>query len=178
MQALQDTETWPICDDRSYATVTPEWDNHPRIKTNIKHNIPEAYSKIRKDFDSQVSNCDWSAVWNEVKIQMELCDQKTVDVMVSQSVSDFNRLADKWRRDTSFQSSLIAKFMHDDYQTIMAMGEPVIPLILARLKRTPEHWFWALKHLAKGYDAAADCDNPVAATKAWLTWGEEKGYNF
>jgi hypothetical protein len=46
--------------------------------------------------------------------------------------AEFNRRAERWIKDTSFQSSLGAKFMHEDYQTIMAMGTPVIPLILAR----------------------------------------------
>ena len=57
--------------------------------------------------------------------------------------SEFKQRADRWKRDTCFQSSLGAKFMHKDYQTIMAMGPAVIPLILARLKATREHWFWA-----------------------------------
>jgi hypothetical protein len=65
--------------------------------------------------------------------------------------------------------------MHDDYQTIMAMGERVVPLILGRLQKTPESWFWALKHLA-GEDVAKDTDNPVDAAKAWLKWGRKKGY--
>jgi hypothetical protein len=88
---------------------------------------------------------------------------------------EFNKRADRWRKDTSFQSSLAAKFMHEDYQTIMAMGPPVIPLILNRLRTAHEHWFWALRHLARK-DVAAGADNPTTAAKAWITWGKEKGY--
>ncbi len=92
-----------------------------------------------------------------------------------QIVQDFNERAERWRRETSFQSSLAAKFMHEDYQTIMAMGTPAIPLILNRLKTAHEHWFWALRHLARR-DIAEGADNPVDATKAWLKWGKDKGY--
>jgi hypothetical protein len=89
---------------------------------------------------------------------------------------EFKERADRWRRDTSFQSSLAAKFLHEDYQVIMAMGPHVIPLILNRLKTEHEQWFWALKHLAKGEDAAKGTDNPTDAVKAWLKWGRKKGY--
>jgi hypothetical protein len=94
---------------------------------------------------------------------------------LSELKDEFNVRADRWRRETSFQSSLVAKFMHEDYQTIMAMGTPVIPLILKRLKTAHEHWFWALKHLARK-DIAGDADNPTDAAKAWLKWGKENGY--
>lgn len=93
----------------------------------------------------------------------------------SELEEEFTQRADRWHKETSFQSSLGAKFMHDDYQTIMAMGQPVIPLILARLKTKREHWFWALKHLAKE-DVADGAETPSAAAKAWLKWGKDQGY--
>jgi transposase-like protein len=93
----------------------------------------------------------------------------------SQLKDEFNLRADRWRMETSFQSSLVAKFMHEDYQIIMAMGTPAIPLILTRLKTAHEHWFWALKHLARK-DVAEGIDNPTHAARAWLKWGKEKGY--
>jgi hypothetical protein len=92
-----------------------------------------------------------------------------------QFVREFTERADRWCKETRGQSSLGAICMHDDYQTIMAMGEPVIPLILGRLQKVPESWFWALKHLA-GQDVAKDTDNPTDAAKAWLKWGIKKGY--
>jgi hypothetical protein len=88
---------------------------------------------------------------------------------------EFNSRVDRWRRDTAFHSSLAAKFMHEDYQTIMAMGERVVPLILERLQKYPEPWFWALKHIAKE-DVAKSSDSPGDASRLWLKWGRLKGY--
>jgi hypothetical protein len=126
--------------------------------------------------------CDLTSLWNEIQIKWELCELKTnrinfptVSITLSQSELDFNERAERWIRDTSFQSSLVAQFMNEDYQTIMAMGERVIPLILRRLQKAPESWFWALKHLA-GEDVAKNTDNPADASKSWLNWGRKKGY--
>lgn len=89
--------------------------------------------------------------------------------------AEFNERADRWRKETSFQSSLVAKIMHDDYQAIMTMGTPAIPWILERLKKAPEHWFWALKFLAKK-DVAEGAESPSAAARAWLQWGKDKDH--
>jgi hypothetical protein len=89
---------------------------------------------------------------------------------------EFNQRAERWKKQTSMHSSLTTKFMHEDYQSIMAMGEQVIPLILRRLQKAPDHWFWALKHLARGEDAARDTRTMSEATEAWLKWGREKRY--
>jgi hypothetical protein len=88
---------------------------------------------------------------------------------------DFRELATRWKKATSFHSSLARKFMHDDYQSILAMGEPVIPLLLSELKMAPDHWFWALKHIARE-DPAKDASSVRDAVDAWLAWGRTKHY--
>src|SRR6267378_3684054 len=50
---------------------------------------------------------------------------------------EFNERADRWEEQTGFQSSPTKRFMHEDYQTIMTMGDDVIPLILKRLQTKP-----------------------------------------
>ncbi len=65
--------------------------------------------------------------------------------------------------------------MNDDYQAIMVMGTQAIPWILKRLEKAPEHWFWALKFLAKE-DIAKGAEKPSDAAIAWLKWGRKKGY--
>jgi hypothetical protein len=88
---------------------------------------------------------------------------------------EFNEHADRWERETGGHSSPIKRFMHEDYQTIMAMGEPVIPHILNRLKAKPNYWFWALKHFARK-DAAKGMTNFNDVVKAWLDWGKDNGH--
>jgi hypothetical protein len=88
---------------------------------------------------------------------------------------EFSERADRWEKDTGFYSSPTKRFLHEDYQIIMTMGDAVIPLILKRLQNRPDDWFWALKHLARK-DMAAGIDNFDEAVQAWLRWGIEKGY--
>ena len=67
--------------------------------------------------------------------------------------------------------------MHPAYQRIIGMGSEVLPLILRRLSRKPDHWFWALE--------AITGENPVPESsqgrlgemaEAWLDWARSHGY--
>lgn len=145
--------------------------------TRVK--LVRPFTSVKKD---AWRACDHTELWGELESKMDRCEHKIAIAPVSlrmiatsQLVGDFNERAERWRRETSFQSSLVAQFMHEDYQSIMAKGAEVIPLILRRLQKAPESWFWALKHLA-GEDAAKDTDNPTDAAEAWLRWGRTKGY--
>jgi hypothetical protein len=55
------------------------------------------------------------------------------------------------------------------------MGPDAIPLVLAELKRKPDHWLWALNAMT-GIDPAAEDDDFHGAVAAWLRWGREHGY--
>jgi hypothetical protein len=67
---------------------------------------------------------------------------------------------------------------HPIYQELVAMGQPVIPLILAELKRESNvSWISVL--------AAITGENPVspalagrvdAMVRVWLDWGRQQGY--
>ena len=88
---------------------------------------------------------------------------------------EFNERAERWERETGIHSSPVIRFMHKDYQSIMAKGTQVIPLILVRMKKKPDDWFWALKYITDE-DPAANADGFDAAVRAWLKWGEDNGY--
>jgi len=88
----------------------------------------------------------------------------------------FAKRADRWTAETGIHSSPVIRFMHKDYQSIMARGKEVIPYILDRLKTQPDDWFWALKYLADNYDAAEGANSFDEAVKAWLKWGVENDY--
>jgi hypothetical protein len=87
----------------------------------------------------------------------------------------FNERADRWEMETGIHSSPVIRFMHEDYQAIMAKGPQIIPLILQRMKSKPDDWFWALRYLA-GEDAASKVHGFEAAVGAWLEWGANNGY--
>jgi hypothetical protein len=87
----------------------------------------------------------------------------------------FNDLVKEWVQDTRFHSSLSKKFMHPAYQTIMAMGEKALPLILKELQRAPGHWFYALKHIVRR-DVAELAQGFEEARTMWLEWGERNHF--
>jgi len=64
---------------------------------------------------------------------------------------------------------------HPAYQQIIALGPPVIPLILRELRERPDHWFWALNAIT-GEDPVGPEDDFDQAVEAWLRWGRERGY--
>ncbi len=174
-QSRISAEEWAECNLSPREAVSQWLGRDTREKRNTRHAWPSIGPTHHKD------DCDPSDAWagfgkkinqSAAKSRVSLTDDER------QFVEEFENRANRWRLDTSFHSSLVAKFMHDDYQTIMAMGEPVIPLILSRLKRAPEPWFWALKHLAKGFDAGVGIERPSEAAKAWMDWGKSKGYRF
>ena len=91
--------------------------------------------------------------------------------------SKFRELTEEWKKDTKFLSSISQIAMHPAYQRIIGMGSEVLPLILRRLSRKPDHWFWALE--------AITGENPVPESsqgrlgemaEAWLDWARSHGY--
>jgi hypothetical protein len=90
----------------------------------------------------------------------------------------FQGLASQWKATTRFRSNTHALQNHPVYQELVALGEPVVPLILAELAREPSvSWITVL--------AAITGENPVspalagqveAMARAWLDWGRQRGY--
>jgi hypothetical protein len=89
--------------------------------------------------------------------------------------SEFEKLAQQWKKETFFHSSLSIKYTHPAYQRIIGMGRPVLPFILRDLGKSPERWFYALKFIA-GEDPAGKLEGFEAAREAWLRWGREHHY--
>jgi hypothetical protein len=87
----------------------------------------------------------------------------------------FNALADRWRRETRFSSSSEERVLHDAYQSIIAMGQQAVPLVLKELEKNGGHWFWALRFLT-GVNPVPEGANIEAARKAWIEWGREHAY--
>lgn len=88
----------------------------------------------------------------------------------------FEVLAQRWREETEFHSAASALFMHPAYQEIIGLGPAVLPLMLADLEKTHDHWFWALR--------AITGENPVPAkergkvdrmAERWAAWGRARG---
>jgi hypothetical protein len=86
----------------------------------------------------------------------------------------FNGLAKRWRDETSGYSLTNQKYAHPAYQSILALGPEVVPLILRELQARPGRWLQALKALNNGFDPSKPGDSFDDAVKAWLEWGRKK----
>jgi GAF domain-containing protein len=96
----------------------------------------------------------------------------------SQIEETFNALADEWKRDTQFLSSIIQISIHPAYQKIIGLGSEVLPFLFRELdKDDPGHWFWAL--------SAITGENPILPEQrgrlnqmkeAWIEWGKTNNY--
>lgn len=89
----------------------------------------------------------------------------------------FHELADAWRDDTRFLSSVPDRIMHPAYQRIIGLGPAVVPLLLEDLERQPTHWFWALKAITGADPVPGEDAGAIRKmADAWLEWGRRRGY--
>lgn len=88
----------------------------------------------------------------------------------------FHSLAEAWRQDVRFTSSLTEMILHPMYQRIIGMGLAAVPFLLRELEQKPDHWFWALTAIT-GADPvpAEDRGKLRKMAEAWLRWGKEQG---
>ncbi len=87
----------------------------------------------------------------------------------------FQFLAEKWKDQTRFFSLTRQIAKSDSYQAIIAMGKPVLPLILADLQREPNHWFFALQTISEENPVKeSHLGNIKLMTNDWLKWGKKR----
>jgi hypothetical protein len=89
----------------------------------------------------------------------------------------FRQLVAEWQRDVAALSSTTARVQHPSYRAIIALGPPVVPLLLRELEQRPNHWFAALRSLT-GADPVSPSDRRRLGpmTDACVKWGKEHGY--
>jgi hypothetical protein len=90
----------------------------------------------------------------------------------------FRSLVAEWRRSVRPSSQLDEMLNHPAYQRIigmgLAVGEPVVRLMLLQLRDHDHHWFTALESVA-GEDPAAGETTFSGMKTAWLRWGQSQG---
>ena len=88
----------------------------------------------------------------------------------------FRIMAEQWERETAALSSVTEIAIHPAYQRIIGLGPDAVPLILAELRRRPNHWFWALRALTGADPAHQESRGRVhRMAEAWLSWGRAMG---
>jgi len=99
----------------------------------------------------------------------------------------FHQLRGEWAVQRGAMSSITEMSMLAPYQNIIALGLPVLPLIIEELKAEgddPDQWFWALQTIAEANDlippqkGPQDQGNFKRMADAWLRWseGQNGGY--
>jgi hypothetical protein len=107
---------------------------------------------------------------------MNLLEAEKVEQKRQAAERRFLKLAEQWKKETVYLSSVLKKAMHPAYQSIIGLGEPAVPFILEDLKRDPADWFWALTAITGENPAQeASAGNVEEMAEAWLRWGRERG---
>jgi len=86
------------------------------------------------------------------------------------------RLEGQWKSETEFLSDAGKIVEHPAFKAIIALGDPVVPLLLSDLEARPSLWVWALPRITgENPVPPSDGGNIPKMTDAWLKWGHEKG---
>lgn len=89
--------------------------------------------------------------------------------------SKFEDLADAWRKNTRFSSSLMDSVLDSNYQQIIAIGVAAVPYILREMSKSPDHWYWALGAITQQNPAAnVPAGDVRGICAAWLDWGKRR----
>jgi adenine-specific DNA-methyltransferase len=104
----------------------------------------------------------------------------TVEEVDSEPVRDdvrkqFLALVKQWKKDTVYLSLATRMAAHPSYRQIVAMGWPVVPLLIAELRRKPDHWFIALEEITgENPVTPEDEGNVKKMAGAWVRWWDTR----
>jgi hypothetical protein len=103
---------------------------------------------------------------SETAIRLPISEPNTID-------EQFARLVAVWKEETLPLSSSVQMTAHPAYQAIIALGPPVIPLLLRELEQNPDHWFAALRTLTGANPVQPEQQGRVnEMADAWLQWAK------
>lgn len=131
----------------------------------------------RTDAPARHDVAGYSSMVSTMPIRAVISFDAGSDIRQFQAVEEFSRLADEWHRDTDMNSLIVDSLAHPAYHRIIALGQPVIPLILKDLDGKGGYWYRALESIL-GYSPvrAERGDNLRRLKDKWLAWGHRQGY--
>ena len=108
----------------------------------------------------------------------QYADEEDDYVVTPSDRETFKQLADEWERARPRGVDVEQMTKHPAHQRIIAMGEPVVPLLLQRLAEKPGHWFAALNVITGARPVPPESRGRIKEmTQAWLKWGRQQGYD-
>jgi transposase-like protein len=101
----------------------------------------------------------------------------SVEPETSDVARKFKQLAKQWRKETRLLSVASRMASHPAYRRIVELGWAVVPLLLAELRRKPDHWFIALAEITGENPILPENEGKLnEMAEAWIRWGEQGGY--
>ena len=134
------------------------------FQVNFARNPPEIQPR-----DSRIAE----AIPREQHSRPHLANIDGSTVMFNSVEEKFRALVAEWHRLRARGSST-DPLVNDAYGQIVAMGWPVVPMLLQEVENETGHWFTALKWITGASVVTPDMRGDVAAMReAWLKWGKE-----
>lgn len=108
--------------------------------------------------------------WFEAKLHLDSAINR------QSAAAQFYELADTWRAETGFSSSVSEMVSHPAYQRIIGLGPAVLPMLLREVQDHQEHWYPALTAIT-GVNPVKPQDRGRidAMAGAWMSWAKEQG---
>ena len=98
--------------------------------------------------------------------------QHEVDEILRES--QFRALVNRWHEETDGHSSPTRIVSNPTYLTIIALGKPVLPLILSEMEKNGGYWYPALKAISNENPVPDSArGKPRLIREAWLDWGRK-----
>lgn len=95
--------------------------------------------------------------------------------MVTRKIPVILTLKSEWLEATRHLASLREMVMHPSYQKIIGMGEVALPMIFDELRKSPQHWFWALSSITMEDPVKPeDRGNLEKMRDSWLQWAKNE----
>ena len=150
--------------------------SNPAVATATLALTPgEIYLDTAEEFDTSDVVDDYISWENLSGEAVSLLQRETV--AEKELRKKFNELAETWKEETKFLSSISDIIIHPAHMQIIAMGPKAVSLILNRLKEETDLWFWALNFITGENPVTQDIrGNVKAMSEAWLEWGRKNGY--
>ena len=87
----------------------------------------------------------------------------------------FAWLAERWGLEAGGRSISTQMMDSDAFREIVALGEPVVPLILRELEHSHLHWHLALREITEESPDNTGAPGDIAAlSEAWREWGRHR----
>lgn len=149
----------------AYAPAVDDLSGFARRRSFLvrRSDTPRGYSH-----ETKVITQMWNEAW------MDFAFPVTHQVLEIANV--FQAMAKRWREETILGSSISEATSNHWYREIIALGRPVVPLILHDLKNHPDYWFAALREIT-GEDPVPPehKGNFELMRQDWLRWAEREG---